>query len=216
MKTPDDQLLGRWLDGELTPEEAARFEAMMAADPALREEAQSMKKMGEDIRAHVTMDREVPHADFFNSQIMERITAEQQAEQRAKTGSKATASAGWLDWLRMPWVYAGAAAVLVAGFFLLQNRPLSTDGHTQILSLYAPSATVKATASYNADADATVLMLDGLEAIPADRNVAGFNVHHSENDAQMATTTLFDDHGDVLVVMSKDAASRPLVMGAGL
>ncbi|QIF05386.1 hypothetical protein [Roseimicrobium sp. ORNL1] len=216
MKTPDDQLLGRWLDGELTPEETARFEAMMAADPALREEAQSMKKMGEAIRAHVTMEREVPHADFFNSQIMEHITAEQQAEQRAKTGSKATASAGWLDWLRTPWVYAGAAAVLVAGFFLLQNRPLSTDGHTQILSLYAPSATVKATASYNADADATVLMLDGLEAIPADRNVAGFNVHHSENDAQMATTTLFDDHGGVLLVMSKDAASRPLVMGAGL
>jgi hypothetical protein len=217
MKTPDDQLLGRWLDGELTPDETARFEALMAADPALREEAQSMKKMGEAIRAHVTMEREVPHADFFNSQIMESIAADQQAEQRAKSGSKATAAAGsWLDWLRAPWIYAGAAAVLIAGFFLVQNQPTSTGGRTQILSLYAPSASVKATASYNTDADATVLMLDGLEAIPADRNVAGFNVHHSENDAQMATTTLFDDHGGVLLVMSKDAASRPLLFGSGL
>jgi hypothetical protein len=217
MKTPDDQLLGRWLDGELTPEETARFEAMMAADPALREEALSMKKMGEAIRAHVTMERAVPHADFFNSQIMESIAADQQAEQRARSGSKATSAAGsWLDWLRAPWLYAGAAAVLVAGFFLLQNQTPRTDGHTQILSLYAPSASVKATASYNAEADATVLILDGLEAIPADRNVAGFNVHHSENDAQMATTTLFDHEGGVLLVMSKDAASRPLVFGDGL
>jgi hypothetical protein len=215
MKTPDDQLLGRWLDGELSPEEHARFEAMMAADPALGEEARSMKKMGEAIRAHVTLEREVPHADFFNSQIQERIAAEEQAEQRAKTGTKATSASTWLDWLRTPWAYAGIAAVLTVGFFLLQ-QPKPAGAHTQILSLYAPSASVKATASYNAEADATVLMLDGLEAIPADRNVAGFNVHHSENDSQMATTTLFDDHGDVLLVMSKDAASRPLLIGGGL
>jgi anti-sigma factor RsiW len=213
MKTPDDQLLGRWLDGELTPEEHARFESMMAADPALREEAQSMKKIGEAIRSHVTLEREVPHADFFNSQIQECIAAEHQAEQRAKTGTRAAAT--WLDWLRAPWAYAAAAAVLAVGFFLLQ-QPKAAGARTQILSLYAPSSTVKATASYNADAEATVLMIDGLEAIPADRNVAGFNVHHSENDSQMATTTLFDDRGDVLLVMSKDAASRPLVIGGGL
>jgi hypothetical protein len=214
MKTPDDQLLGRWLDGELSPEEQTRFEAMMAADPALSEEARSMKKMGEAIRAHVTLERDVPHADFFNSQIQERIAAELQAEERAKTGARATAS--WLDWLRTPWAFAGAAALLVAGFFLLQQQPQGSNGRTQILSLYAPSSTVKATASYNADAEATVLTLDGLEAIPADRNVAGFNVHHSENNSQMASTTLFDAQGDVLLVMTKDAASRPLVIGGGL
>ena len=31
---PDDQLLARWLDNELSAEERTRFDAMLAADPA--------------------------------------------------------------------------------------------------------------------------------------------------------------------------------------
>lgn len=213
MKTPDDQLLGRWLDGELSPEERARFEAMMAADPSLREEAESMKKMSAAIRAHVTLERPVPHADFFNSQIQESIAAELAAEARSKGGASAKAS--WLDWFRSPWALAGAAAVLAVGFFVWSPSG-SSGSQTQILSWYAPSTTVKATAFHSNDANATVLMLDGLEAIPAERNVAGLNVHHSESDAEMATTTLFDDAGGVLLVMSKDAASRPILLGHGL
>ena len=60
----DDQLLGRWLDNELTPAERTRFESMLAAEPALREEAESMKKLGDTLRANVKFERESPHADF--------------------------------------------------------------------------------------------------------------------------------------------------------
>ena len=210
MKTPDDQLLARWLDNALSPQDLVRFEAMMAADPALREEAQSMKKMSDAIRANVTFERAVPHADFFNSQIQERIAAHQHADARAKVTPAGGAS--WLDWLRMPWALAGAAAVLALGFFLTQR-----DGpHTEILSLYAPSSAVKADVSYSNDAGATVLMLDGLEAFPADRNIAGLTVHRSATDPEMATTTLFDERGGVLLVMAKDASGKPATFGRGL
>lgn len=210
MKTPDDdQLLARWLDNELSPAERTRFEAMLAADPALREEAESMKKIGDAIRANVTFEREVPHADFFNSQIQEAIAADQRAQARSKAGTASATS--WFDWLRAPWAMAGAAAVLALGFFLLRSE----GPRTQILSLYAPNAAVQAEVSYSEDAEATVLLLDGLDAIPAEHNVAGITVHHSETDTEVATTTLFGEDGGVLLVMAKDAAGRPQSLGLG-
>lgn len=206
----DDQLLARWLDNELSPAERTRFEAMLAADPALREEAESMKKLGDAIRANVTFEREVPHADFFNSQIQEAIAAEQLAQARKEIRSAGAAT--WLDWLRAPWALAGVAAALALGIFLLRGE----GPRTQILSLYAPNSSVQASVSYNEEAAATVLTLDGLEAIPADRNVAGINVHHSETDTEVATTTLFDAQGGVLLVMAKDGAGKPRTLGHGL
>ena len=211
MKTPpDDQLLARWLDNELSPAERTRFEAMLAADPALRAEAESMKQLGEALRANVEFEREVPHADFFNSQIQEAITADQRAQARGR--GRAAGAASWLDWLRSPLTLAGAAAVVLLGVFLLRR-----DGpHTQILSLYAPNTAVVAAVSYHDDAQATVLLLEGLEAIPADHNIAGLNVHHSQTDPQVATTTLFDEQGGVLLVIAKDSAGRPRSLGHGL
>ncbi len=206
MTTPDEQLLGRWLDGELSVEECATFEALMAADPELREQAAAMKAMGDSLRSHVPFEREVPHADFFNAQIQEAIAAEQRAADRATSRKQGS----WLDWLRSPWMLAGATAALAAGFFLLQTQAPTSD-RTQILSYYVPNDTITTKAFYSKDADATVLMLDGLKPLPSDQNVAGLNIHHSENDPEHAITTLYDDHGEVLLVMSKDAANRPRV-----
>lgn len=208
---PDDQLLARWLDNELSPADRARFEAMLAADPALREEAESMKKLGDAIRKNVSFEREVPHADFFNSQIQEAITADQRAQERAK--ARPAAAGSWLDWLRKPWAYAGVAAALAVALFLARG---GDEVRTQILSLYAPSANVQTSVSYDDEAQAMVLKLDGLEAIPADRDIAGINVHHSETDPEVATTTLFDENGGVLLVMAKDGAGKPKTIGRGL
>lgn len=207
MKTTDEHLLGRWLDGELTPAEQLRFEAMMAADPLLREEAESLRKLGDSLRAHVTMERPVPNADFFNSQIQQRIAEAQRAEERAQVAASPAMS--WFGWLRMPWAIAGAACLLTLGVWMLQgDKP-----QTQILSLYAPKAGVQATSFHSDDANATVLMLDGLDSIPADKNIVGLTVHHSESDPEVATTTLFGENGEVLLVMTKDAASKPLFLG---
>lgn len=211
MKTPpdDDQLLARWLDNELSPAERTRFEAMLAADPALREEAESMKKLGDAIRANVTFEREVPHADFFNTQIQEAIAADQRAQVRSKAG--ATSATSWFDWLRAPWAMAGAVALLTLGFFLLRSE----GPRTEVLSFYTPTSGVQGTVSYSEAASATLLMLDGLEAIPAERNIVGINVHHSETDPEVATTTLFNEAGGVLLVMAKDGAGKPRTLGAG-
>lgn len=210
MKTPDEQLLGRWLDGELSPDERASFEAMLDADPALREEAETMKRLGDALRTHVSFEKEVPHADFFNAQVQEGIAAEQRAEERARAGVRSTSS--WFDWLRSPWMLTGAAAALAVGFFLLQQSEQAAPTRTQILSAYVPNENVTSKSYYDESAGATVLMLDGLKPIPAERNVAGLNIHHSENDPERAITTLYDERGEVLLVVSKDAANRPQVV----
>lgn len=209
MKTPDDQLLARWLDGELSAEDSARFEAMMAADPQLRKEAEEMRQISLALREHVQFEREVPHADFFNSQIQERIGELQRADDRAKAATTGGLSS-LFSWLRTPWVLAGAtAAVAIALLVFRQERPSS-----QVLSFYAPNPNIQATAYHSTQADATVLMLDGLESIPAERDVAGVNAHHSESDLEMASTYLYDDHGDLLLVMTKNTRNLPVFVAS--
>jgi hypothetical protein len=55
-------------------------------------------------------------------------------------------------------------------------------------------------------------MLEGLEPIPADQPITGFNVHRAEPDAEMASTTLFDASGAVLLVVAKDARGQPQIL----
>jgi anti-sigma factor RsiW len=104
MKTPENnETLHRWLDGEMTPAERTAFEAEMQRDPALKEEADMMKRIGESMRAHVSLEMPVPHGDFFNSQIMDSIKQMQQASDRAKPASNSAFSL--FDLLRIFLVY---------------------------------------------------------------------------------------------------------------
>ena len=205
MKTPENNdPLHRWLDGELTPAERTAFEAEMQRDPALKTEADMMQRIGESLRSHVSMEMPVPNGDFFNSQIMDSIAQLQRAEERAKPSSKSTFQL--LNFLIKPWLLVPAAALVMAGFFALQSAGGQT---TQIVNLYAPDPKVKAQISFSTEAGATVMMLEGLEPMPADKPIAGYNVHHSETDAEMATTTLFGQDGGVLLVMAKDSLDQP-------
>ena len=205
MKTPENNdSLHRWHDGEMTPTERTSFEAEMQRDPALKKEADLMKRIGESMRTHVPMDMPVPHGDFFNSQIMDSISQMQQSSDRAKPSSSSAFSL--FDLLRRPWALMAAAAVVITGVLVFHS---GDSTNTQVVNLYAPNPSVRAQINYNSEAGATVMMLEGLEPLPADKPVAGFNVHHSQNDAEMATTTLFDEQGSVLLVMAKDSRNQP-------
>lgn len=47
----DDEKLYSWIDGELSPDEAARIEAAVSADPALRAKADAQRALRERLRA---------------------------------------------------------------------------------------------------------------------------------------------------------------------
>lgn len=212
MKTQSDENhdLIRWLDGEMTAAERSAFEGTLKNDPELAAEAESMRQLSASLKTHLPTELPVPHADFFNSQIQVRI-AQLEADETRGSRQSADSTVGWLSWLRMPWLAgAAAAAFAVAGFVWMQTA--STDGASTIASTYTPDPAVHAQVFHSAEASATVLMLDGLAPIPAEKKIAGFRVHRAESDAEVATTTLFDENGQVIAVVSKNAKGQPTLL----
>jgi anti-sigma factor RsiW len=201
----DEELLARWLDNELSADERTAFDARLAADAALRREAEVMQSLRTSLQSAFPRHTEVPHADFFNSRIQQSID-----ELRAEEARNAAAARPRFNWHGLRW-FALAAACLVLGgvvwFWQQQEGPA-----TIVMATYAPHTGVKASTFHSSDARATVLMLDGLEAVPADRKVVGYHVDHSETDRQVAMTTLFSPNGDVLGVLATDAGNQPHVI----
>jgi hypothetical protein len=166
MKTPlEDTDLLRWLDDEMTPLERERFAARLSVEPALRREAEALQALSRSLRDHLPMEMAVPHADFFNSQIQVRLACETAGKER-RHGT----AASWLAWFNLPRLAVAAALVLLAAV-LVRQVP---SGDSRVLATYTPDPGVHATAHFSEEASATVLMLDGLDEMPADRPLVGF------------------------------------------
>lgn len=212
MKPPsEDHDLIRWLDGEMNDTELAAFEARLKDDPVLAKEAGELRALSAGIRDHLPAEMKVPHADFFNSQIQVRIEMDMDESPQKQTENASLADS-LLAWLRQPWfATAGAVALAVLGFVWM--RPHTQDtGHSLILSSYTPGLGVEASTYHDNDADATVLMLDGLDEVPADHKISGISVHRSETQTDVAATTLFDATGAPLLVISRNAVGHPLLL----
>lgn len=206
----DEQLLARWLDGEMDADERASFDARLKTDSALRAEAESLQSLRAAFQEGFPRIAEVPHADFFNSQIQDRIAEIRRSEAKPLPAAQSSGYS-WVSLLR-PWILGAGAAACALIALLQWPASKGAVSATLVLSTYAPNATVKANTFHSDDANATVLMLDGLDAVPADKKVVGFRVHHSETDPQVAMTTMFSDKGEVVMVLSKDGRNQPRVI----
>ncbi len=213
MKPPsEDHDLIRWLDGEMTAAERAAFEGRLKQDPVLAKDAEELRALSAGIRAHLPATMEVPHADFFNSQIQVRMAQMENEDARASGQSATSAWASLFQWLRQPWLTAaGAVAVAILSFVMLRPGVESAALESSILSSYTPNASVHAHTFHDAAADATVLMLDGLDAVPAERKISGVHAVRSEWEPQVASTTLYDSHGASLLSISSDALGQPII-----
>lgn len=214
MKPPSEEHdLIRWIDGEMNETESTAFEERLKHDPVLAKEARQMRELSNSLRAHLPAEMRVPHADYFNTQIGVRITQMALDDARAQQ-----ASPGWgamFQWLRQPWfALAGTAALAVLGFFLLS--PATGDAsESMILSSYTPNTHVQARTYHDNGAEATVLMLDGLDAVPAERKVSGINIQRSEVEPELASTTMFDSRGTPVLMISRDALGNPMITPRG-
>ena len=147
----------------------------------------------------------VPYADFFNSQIQVRLAQDENQQMQAPMNE------GWFAWLRLSWL-APAAAVLMVSFYVWQNAVPADSPDSVVHSIYVPNSAVQASYFHSGEAQATVLMLEGLEEMPADRKIVGFNITRSEIDEAVAATTLFGRDGKAVAVMAKDARNHPLLL----
>lgn len=214
MKTPTEEHdLIRWIDEEMNETERAAFEERLKQDPVLAKEARQMRELSASLRTHLPAEMRVPHADYFNTQIEVRITQMALDDTRAKQ-----AAPGWaamFQWMRQPWfALAGTATLAVLGFFLL-NPATGDASESMILSSYTPNTHVQARTYHDTGAEATVLMLDGLDAVPAERKVSGINIQRSEVEPELASTTMFDVHGTPVLMISRDALGNPMITPRG-
>jgi anti-sigma factor RsiW len=210
MKHPSEEHdLIRWIDGEMSETERTTFEERLKQDPVLATEARQMRALSTSLRTHLPAEMRVPHADYFNTQIEVRITQMALEDSRAKQTTP-----GWsalLQWMRQPWfALTGAAALAVLGFFLV-NPATGGASESMILSSYAPNTHVQARTYHDDGAEATVLMLDGLDAVPAERKVSGINIHRSAVEPELASTTMYDHQGTAVFMISRDALGNPRI-----
>jgi anti-sigma factor RsiW len=175
---PKQPRLTRWIDGELDGDELREFEQALADDPQLaaaKAEAENLRQL---LQSEMP-DRDIPNPEFFNSQIQRRIADESADTTRSPgPGSSPASNSGILSWFLSPFTLASAAAVIALGLFALSQLPggnPSTD-HTSVASTYTPDKAIDARDFYSAAADATVIVLDGLSALPDSTEIKGQNI----------------------------------------
>ncbi len=159
-----------WLDGQMTDVERAAFEGELVSQHALDPAAERREQdaIATALRQHA-MGISLPHADFFNHQLMERIRVDQASGEAARPAAPALS---WFRTLGARLALGGAFAALVglAGFKAwirpgLEERP-ETAYLAEVLDAKTSGADVTATPIYYQAEQATVLWLDGVEHLP--------------------------------------------------
>ncbi len=179
MKTkPDDITLTRWMDGELDGEPLHRVEAWAQEHPELLAERDAIQAMNASIRTHVPDSIEPPYPDFFNQRILRAIEEDQMATTAPQDVKNRAKSRGFWQWLSLPI----AACAMALCFYLgtqvsdeppSQNPPVVVTTPVHTPSVYTPDGAVQANMFQTADAKAVVILLEGLDDIPDDFEIAG-------------------------------------------
>lgn len=218
--TPDlqnEELFTRWIDGLLSPSEAEAVARELDRRPELREEFDGIRRAGELLRAHLPASLEPPSADFFTSRIMEEIERDAAPAAAARPTVKSAArGSAFLRWLSGPWFTPVAtAAAAVAITLAVVNHPAASSGKngTEVARTYAPNPKVTANAFFAADAGAVVIDLQGLDAVPDEREIRAFDIASAEPaEPGMPRTFYAAAQPDrAVAVLTSSPAGRPLV-----
>ncbi len=165
---PDDELLALWVEDELSGPSAASVDAWASAQPEWlghRELARQMKPL---LRANVPASEEPPYAEFFNARIAREIGRDVAAASVAPTG--ATPAKFW-RWFLPATAVTGMAMCFWMGTWVGPTRTKVVQGPAPVPTapgpyLYTPEKGVKAAYFASEPADAMVIVLDGVAAIP--------------------------------------------------
>ena len=170
--TPDEALLALWLDDELQGEELARVEAWASGQPeqlAAREEVREWRR---SIAAVIPADEEPPYADFFNSRIEKSIREQTAAVERISetVSAPAKVTSFWRSWFVPATAFAGMALAFWVGTKTHSEhagKPIAKAEEPGVSPIYyTPEQGVNAEWVKGAGKSATVIVLQGVNAIP--------------------------------------------------
>ena len=161
--TPDEALLALWLDDELTGEELAAVEAWAAGQPAQLAAREEIRRWRATVANAIPASEEPPYPDFFNTRILQAIGQSEVRKPEARVPF-------WKSWLVPAAAFAGMALAFWVGtqsggrVFDVAGAPRAIPVAEPLL--YAPESGVDAELVSGPKAGATVIVLNGVAAIP--------------------------------------------------
>ena len=160
---PDETSLALWLDDELTDGSLASVEAWAATQPEQLAAREEIRRWRATMASAFPASEEPPFPEFFNSRVIQTIR-----DSAPKPVAKKPFS--WNSWL-MP--LSACAGIVMAFWFGKQSqRPVEYDVSNAPKAIpvesvvYTPESGVEANWFASKEASATVIVLNGVAAIP--------------------------------------------------
>lgn len=210
MKAEEEEKLTLWIDGEL---EDDQVRDLLEAHPELLELKKSAGESGSILRQELPLEEQLPYPDFFNHRIQQRLLENDETEAKLPAASLKEESQFFPFFTRSR-LFAGLAfGALAIGLIvhsIIGPDSIGSGIHTEIVGTYTPNPQVIASSHFDSEAQATIILLDGLEEIPADIEVSGiFPRSYQPNAALAATTLRSKDTNEPLVILENDHYGRP-------
>lgn len=170
MKTFEEKWTA-WLDGELSGDELAEFEASLPDKAAAEAEKRDALKLGAFLKEQL-QGRTMGNEEFFHHQLRERIERDSRVAEGAS--ENAGSARAWWPLGRLVWVGATSLAIFcVCAFFVMHEKgsPDQSQYLSQILNARVdPAVSPNATISMfkTKEDKVTVLWVDGLQSLPSE------------------------------------------------
>jgi hypothetical protein len=160
---PDEELLGRWLEDELSGAELEQAEAWVAEHPEWKEWREENRAWKSGLQSVLPAEEEPPAADFFDARLA-RMIREDRGEPAVAAPARPGRPAPRSTW----WVPLAAAAGMAFCFWAGTRISVRTaDGQDEPMPVvYTPEQGVEAEVFQSDGADGVVIVLDGVAAIP--------------------------------------------------
>lgn len=194
---PDETKLALWLDDELKGEELTAFEAWVADKPehlAAREEIRRFRGM---MAAALPSSEEPPYGDFFNGRVARAIREESEATNVVPIPR----GFNWKAWVTPLAACAGMAFAFWGGTKIERPGPPEIDvtGAPRAIPVepivYTPERGVKADWFSSDEVSATVIVLNGVAAIPDEMDFSKTVSSESEREIDSTADTDLEDFG---------------------
>jgi len=166
-----DELMVKWVDHKLTAAEHTELEILLVEDSELAGELAAMRSVKAKIQKEIPASVEPPYPDFFNNQLMRKVTLDQVSRLPKEKAKR------W--WKRLQWAWAPAGAMALVLAFLAGQRlgqgaeSIATPVVTRSLpSVYFSEDSLNAEIIPDAEGDVSAIVVTGLSAISDDASFA--------------------------------------------
>lgn len=161
---PDETKLALWLDDELNGDELAAMDAWAAQMPEQLDARRELRAYRKTMSAALPASEELPYPDFFLSRVNQGIRDLRSAEHLAAPAS--AAAPFWKSWFLPVAACAGMVLAFGIGRQSFNDRRPMANAPTAKPAVYTPEEGVDAEWFSSSGAGATVIVLQGVSAIP--------------------------------------------------